>query len=357
MRPFETARDRDAAETVCFRPSQSAQSGHCLTESESGQSLPGHEFSTRSIRRNAMKHLSTIAVLTALFAGRTDSGHAQESPAPVLPPPVPAAEADAPPVPRIDVQDTAPVPPPVSSPKMMGGKTADGIDPATADEFDKALKSLRMELESVRTLRQERAAGTGSVSVSSALATVTQRKILLNLLQQLATRGPQKRETQQAQRASQANVEATDDADLQLLLDSGQTIDPFALGRALFRIGEYERAEQAFRGVANNGQNEYYLKYLIATCLRKQNKIPEAVALYQQVVQDRDADETLRESSEWQLSNIRWRQNMELQLKRLREVRQGAGGGPVPENGAAGEGNGAAGNGGAAAPAAPGNAL
>lgn len=291
-----------------------------------------------------MKTTTIKTVLVLLFAGAI-STQAQER---AFPPPAPGAESGV----SADKAEYAPVPPPVSP--TRGSLDEAALDDTSAEEFDQALKSLRMELDSVRALRREKAADTGSVSVPKALATVTQRKILLNLLQQLATRGPQKREQKATQRTPGVAIEETDDADLQLLLDSNQTIDPFALGRALFRIGEYERAEQAFRGVTNNGQNEWFLKYLIATCLRKQNKIPEAVAIYQQVVlsKDTNADPILIESAQWQLGNIRWRQNMELQLKRLRDLRQGNEpvGDVVPENGNAGPAT-------PVAPAAPANAL
>lgn len=305
-----------------------------------------------------MKNSMPLAVLTLFTAALVIPAAAQQPALPKVPPPAPPANAT-----EAETTGTtpglAPVPPPVSSPNKPA-MTDDVVtsdetvtDDVTADDFDQALKSLRTELESVRTMRRNQ--GGSRPVVDDIAIIVKQRKMLLSLLKQLAERGPQKRETQSNQPTQQDTPEAADDADLQLLIDSGQTIDPFALGRALFRIGEYERAEKAFRGVTPNGQNETYLKYLIATCLRKQNKAEEAVAIYQEVVLDNDADPILVESAQWQLSNIRWRQNMELQLKRLREVRQGV----APVDAANGNGNGAApannGNGAAApAPAQPG---
>ena len=298
-----------------------------------------------------MKNPMPLAILTLLVTALAIPTLAQDPKLPAAPAPAPPAEpADNEAVPPI-----APVPPPVSSPMKLemkndAMKSDEGLtDDVTADDFDQALKSLRMELESVRAMRRNRA-DPGSISVSSAVATVTQRKMLLSLLRQLAERGPQKRETPTNQTTRQTTPEANDDADLQLLIDSGQAIDPFALGRALFRMNEFDRAEKAFRGVTPNGQNETYLNYLIATCLRKQNKIEEAKAIYQKIVLDNDADPILVESAQWQLSNIYWRQKMEFQLKRLREVRQGVA--PVDAGDGNGDGNGAAPANGGAAPAA-----
>ncbi len=62
-------------------------------------------------------------------------------------------------------------------------------------------------------------------------------------------------------------------------------------------------------------------KYLIASCLRRQKKTAEAVAIYQDVILN-SHDNVLEESARWQLSNMRWQQQMDQQLKRLRELQQ-----------------------------------
>lgn len=189
----------------------------------------------------------------------------------------------------------------------------------TNDEFDQSLSSLRKELDSLRSIRQETVpTGSGPQDFESAMTTVRQRRLLLDVLQRLATAGPKKGEARQAKKDDKKDD--GDEADTQSPIQIGsQVVDGFALGRSLYRSGDFVQAEQVFRSVQPNGSNEWYLKYLIASCLRKQKKIPESVAYYQDVILQ-SGDSVLVESARWQLSNIRWQQSMDTQLKRLREL-------------------------------------
>lgn len=208
-------------------------------------------------------------------------------------------------------------------PKEVVPPPKDTLLAPSDDEFSSALSALRKELDEVRVVRQQTAtssSGGNNADFEGALSAVRQRRQLLEMLQKLATSGPKKSEARQQTKTEKKADTPEDEAAIQLDI-GGQVNDPFGLGKSLFRLGDFARAEQAFRLVPNNGSNEFIMKYLIACCLRKQKKIPEAVATYQDIIQNSE-DKMLSESARWHINNLRWQQQMDVQLKRLREIQQ-----------------------------------
>lgn len=104
-------------------------------------------------------------------------------------------------------------------------------------------------------------------------------------------------------------------------LATGEMVDAFSLGKVLFRNGDFVNAEKAFKKAIVAPENELTLKYLTATCLRRQKRWRRATEMYQ-VVASSDKDPILQKLAKWQIENIRWQQESELHLKQLREQRQ-----------------------------------
>lgn len=100
--------------------------------------------------------------------------------------------------------------------------------------------------------------------------------------------------------------------------------DPLLLGQALYRAGNYRDALYALNRVPLDGlkaQERAPVKYLIATCLRKQEKWDEAAALYREIANS-VGDEQLAACAQWQIASIRWQQDMRRQLEQIRERRK-----------------------------------
>src|SRR5262249_7109055 len=105
-----------------------------------------------------------------------------------------------------------------------------------------------------------------------------------------------------------------------LYASSDKPLDPMALGRALFRIGDYESALTKFRRIDLNTLNRLdrvAVQYLTATCMRKLGRTDEAAALYREIVNAK-VDPMLVDCAQWQLSELSWRKDLEAQLARLR---------------------------------------
>ena len=97
--------------------------------------------------------------------------------------------------------------------------------------------------------------------------------------------------------------------------------DAFALGKVLFRTGDFVGAERAFRKASVTSENEMTVKYLLATCLRRQSRWQSAMDAYK-VVAESNQDPVLRDLAKWQLDNIRWLQQSESQLDQMRKQRE-----------------------------------
>ncbi len=106
-------------------------------------------------------------------------------------------------------------------------------------------------------------------------------------------------------------------------LDLSKTLDPLALAQALYRVGNYQGALQAYRLLPLDGlkaEERVPIQYMIAACLRKIGKTDEAATLFREVANSR-GDEQVAACAQWQLSAIRWHKEMTEQLGRIRQRR------------------------------------
>lgn len=104
---------------------------------------------------------------------------------------------------------------------------------------------------------------------------------------------------------------------------TGMPVDPLALANALFGAGDFERALKTYRQINLTGmkpEERVPIQYLIATCLRRQGNTDEAVRIYREVAGSK-GDEMVAEAAQWQLQSMRWRQEVEGQIKELRQRR------------------------------------
>jgi hypothetical protein len=101
-------------------------------------------------------------------------------------------------------------------------------------------------------------------------------------------------------------------------------VDPVALAEALFRTGDYEGALAAYRllDLHSLGRSSRVgAQYMMACCLRKLGKTDDAASLYREVANSKD-DEILADCAQWQLGALRWRHDLESQLRQVQQRRQ-----------------------------------
>ncbi len=203
--------------------------------------------------------------------------------------------------------------------------------PNGAKSFDSELEQLRQDIAATKLLREQVASEVNQPLASDVALAQEQRRELLELLTKLATKNlsakptseppqPQKLAPPPGPRIGATKAETKLEKTTHPLI-TDKIVDPFALGRALFRSDDYSGAEQAFRKVKVTDDNRLILQYLIATCLRKQTRWEQAAKAYRVVSENKD-DLALRDLALWQLENIRWYQQTELQLDQLRELRE-----------------------------------
>ncbi len=203
--------------------------------------------------------------------------------------------------------------------------------PNAAKSFDSELERLRQDIAAIKLLREQVAAEANQPLTRDVAVAEEPRRELLDLLTKLATKNvsakptpeppqPQKEAPAPGPRIGAAKAESKPENVAAHPLITDKMVDPFALGRALFREEDFVGAEQAFRKVKVTGDNRVLLQYLIANCLRKQSRWEQAAKAYRIVTDNKD-DPALRDLALWQLENIRWYQRTELQLKQLRELR------------------------------------
>ena len=97
-------------------------------------------------------------------------------------------------------------------------------------------------------------------------------------------------------------------------------LDPLSQAQSLYQTRNFEAALRALKLLdlaTFSREDRAFVQYLMASCHRRLGKLSEAAALYREVAEGRD-DEFLTECAIWQLSNIRWRQELEAQLEELR---------------------------------------
>lgn len=205
---------------------------------------------------------------------------------------------------------------------------ANGSDETAKQEvgsFEAELDRLRHEIAATKSLREDVVSETSEAPEADTTNRQAQRQELFNLLAKLASRKPvaeplPTKPSIADQHPCPPTHEPTAQPAAAHPLITDKIVDPFALGRALFRAEDFRGAELAFRKVKVTDDNRVLLQYLIATCLRKQSQWDQAARAYR-VVAENKVDPALRDLAIWQLENIRWHQQTDAQLKQLREWR------------------------------------
>jgi hypothetical protein len=104
----------------------------------------------------------------------------------------------------------------------------------------------------------------------------------------------------------------------------GKAVDVVAQATALYRNGDIQAALGAF-GLVNEESltpgDRAFVKYMKAGCHRRLNNLVEAARLYNEIIAE-NRDEFYVECSTWQLTSVRWRQDLEKQLSDLRQRRE-----------------------------------
>ncbi len=245
------------------------------------------------------------------FIGLSVESIAEDRPGNPQPRPIPDLSADA------ISENERPRPP----------RTLDPVQTGAEGSLEEELRLLREELKEFQTLGEDVRRTTKDAEAENDRAAMRQRQELLDLLTRLATRGAAKKpladvpskepSTRSAEPLPpQPAAEATPSFPV-----PDDVVDPFSLGKVLFRSGDYVAAEQAFRKAKPTDENRQMLKYLIATCLRKRSQLPQAIEAYRSIASS-DQDPVLRDLARWQIENIRWHQQTELQLEQMRQQRE-----------------------------------
>jgi tetratricopeptide (TPR) repeat protein len=224
--------------------------------------------------------------------------------------------------------------------------------PNASFNIEAELEQFRHELKQLHEMQEELARNIKSTDAESERVAAQQRQELMDLVTKIARQGTarkaaalaaareqQRKATAAAENAAREQMladqaalgpsEADDPSASESLasafdaanpLVAADITDAFALGKVLFNKGEYANAEKAFRRAKVDPGNEMTLKYLIATCLRRQNKWRAATELYK-VVAESDQDPVLQRLAKWQIDNIRWTKESESQLEQLKKQR------------------------------------
>lgn len=200
------------------------------------------------------------------------------------------------------------------------------------------LTQLRSELKLLDAAREDVSRGTKMVDTESDRVVVQQRQELLDLLTKIATKGVTRRATPSGTTppktapAVDPVTEPLEPKAVPVIVPAvippaphafpipDDAVDPFALGKVLFRSGDYVAAEKAFAKVQPTDENRMMLKYLTATCLRKRSQWKPASEAFR-VVAGSDQDPVLRDLAKWQLENLTWHQQTESQLGQMKAER------------------------------------
>lgn len=97
-------------------------------------------------------------------------------------------------------------------------------------------------------------------------------------------------------------------------------IDTLRLAMNLFRDNDFDAALRAFRFIQPAQlppEDRPFVQFMIASCLRRLNRLSEAAVVYREVAQSPD-DEFIASSAVSQLALIRTQQELEAQLEQLR---------------------------------------
>jgi hypothetical protein len=165
------------------------------------------------------------------------------------------------------------------------------------------LDALRSDLRSFHSLSEEVARNARAAEADADRTMIRQRQEMLDILTKLATQGLTKK-VEQPERPKLVLSTRPEEIVVPPVTDSA--VDQFALGKSLFRAGEYVKAEQAFRKVAVGDERSQW---------------KGAVEAYREVAAS-DKDPVLRDLANFQLDGIRWNQETELQIEQLRKQRE-----------------------------------
>ncbi|MCY2991512.1 MAG: tetratricopeptide repeat protein, partial [Planctomycetota bacterium] len=99
-------------------------------------------------------------------------------------------------------------------------------------------------------------------------------------------------------------------------------VDQMAVGKAYFRAADYEQARAAFQRIPlehQEVQDGLLVQYMIATCLRNQGKLDEAMRLYSEIVNAKlKGDETVAKYASWQLQLMQWQKDLRVRAEELK---------------------------------------
>ncbi len=101
-------------------------------------------------------------------------------------------------------------------------------------------------------------------------------------------------------------------------------IDGAGLGRVLFLSGDYKGALAAYQALESAEQlpeDRLLTQYMIASCLRKLGKLEEATARYRDIANS-GGRETLVKNAQWHLQAMKERQELAVELERIRVQRE-----------------------------------
>lgn len=202
------------------------------------------------------------------------------------------------------------------------------VEARQSTNMEAELQQFRNELREFQMIREDVARSTKATDAAADSLSTHQRQELMEMLTKLATKRLTRRNAggqnqpiaEQPVRPAQPVESPTPNA-APGPADSIDIAEPFALGKVLFRQGDFAGAEKAFRKTIVNSENEMTLKYLLATCLRRQSRWQPAIEAYK-VVAESNQDPVLRDLAKWQLDNIRWHQQSESQLEQMRQQRE-----------------------------------
>ena len=100
-----------------------------------------------------------------------------------------------------------------------------------------------------------------------------------------------------------------------------KSVDAIREGMNLFRDNDFEGARRIFQLIDPTGlsrEDRAFVRYMLASSLRRQGRFAEAEAIYREVGNNPDDDEFLANAALWQISLIRTEQDFQLQLEQLR---------------------------------------
>lgn len=216
-------------------------------------------------------------------------------------------------VPRpIDTPDQTPVP------SLLPTPLGSAAPPAT--DLQQEIDLLKEDLEKFRAERDEVRRTLRTVDSESNQVLIRQRQEMLNLVTRLATQAITRPKTP-VEPPPVPDAKIPEPPVPPVLPDvTDAAVDMFSLGKSLFRSGDYAKAEQAFRKVPVTADNRLLLKYLVATCQRKQSQWQAALDGYREVAAS-NQDPVLRDLARFQMDGIQWNLDTEKQLEQLKRQR------------------------------------